>query len=297
MRPAQSTILNFSSSVAEVDNSAGEDMTWDNSNIFGSPEGSYTVVNPLWTPFSKDFSNASWALLSDEITTFYNTADTALVYYGGTEGSNVVYYSDPQVYFSFPFTHGDTWSDEYSGNFWIDGVDYSRTGTISATGNGWGSIILPGGIYDNVLRCEMVETLSDESIVISYTLEFSYTAFYSTDLGFWVLQYGEIVYTDDQGGNQTFPYTQYIDSVDLNVEEPSVDETDLIVYPNPTADFISLNSTKLGQVYQIFSLEGKFMASGLVDGLSIDVSGFSPGTYTLNVINKQNVQSAMFVKE
>ena len=297
MRPEQSTIMNFNSSAAEVDNVAGEDITWDNSNLFGTPEGSYTVVNPLWTPFSKDFNMCNWALENPLTTVFYDTADSAMVYYGGVEGSDVVFYNDPQVYLSFPFTDGDTHTDEFGATFSIEGVTYTRTGSMTATGNGWGSVILPTGTYNNVLRCDMTESISDESVVINYTLDLTYTTFVSPEVGFWVLQYGEIVYSDDQGNDQVIPYTQYLQNIDLVVSENPSRSEDLTVYPNQTQDFITLSNPRLGQVYQIFGMEGQLILAGLVDGQPINVSGIAAGTYTINIIEKHNIQSTLFIKK
>lgn len=296
MMPTISTIMNFNSSTAEIDSPAGENMMWDNTNVFGTPVAPYTVINPLWTPFTKDFSDANWALIQDQTTVFYNTVDTGLVYYGGVEGSDVVFYSDPQEYFSFPFTEGDTHYDEYAGNFSLTGVDYTRTGTIEATANGWGTMMLPNGTYDDVVRCEVVETLDDVSLVINYSLVFEYTVFYHPGTGFWIMQYGEIVYSDDQGGNQLIPFTVYLDDIETGIEDETSALPELNAYPNPAGDFLNLANATVGSVLQIFSLEGKLVHSGLIDGQPINVAELTSGTYSATVIGKNDVQSIKFIK-
>lgn len=297
MMPMQSTIMNFNSSTAEVDNPAGENMMWDNTNVFGTPNTSYTVINPLWTPFTKDFSDVNWALTQDQTTLFFNTVDTGLVYYGGVEGSTVIYYSDPQEFFSFPFTEGDTHYDEYTGSFSQDGVDYSRTGTVETTANGWGTMMLPNGTYDDVVRCEIVESMEDVSLVINYTLDFEYTVFYAPSTGYWIMQYGEAVYADDQGSNQVIPFTVYLNDIETGIEDQATAPLKLNAYPNPAGDFLNLENATTGSVLQIFSLEGKVVYSGLIDGQPIDVAHLPSGTYSASVIGKHSVQSIKFIKQ
>lgn len=294
--PAIYTILNYNSGEAEVNDDAGEDMTWDNSDVFGIPAASYTVIDPSWTPFSKDYNDSNWALADDVTTIFYNSADSGLVYYGGVENGSVIYYSDPLVYFQFPFTYGDTWEDEYSGNFNLTGIDWERSGTVTAEADAWGSLELPSGVYEDCLRVHVVETLNDTSDIISYNIVFDYHFYHHPETGFWIFQTGSGTYEDSDGQQDSFVFTVFLESMGVSVEQAAAEQIELEVYPNPANDVLNLSNGFSRKAYQILTTDGRLMSSGIITNNQLNISHLEAGTYILSVIGKNDLHSKTFIK-
>jgi hypothetical protein len=62
------------------------------------------------------------------------------------------------------------------------------------------------------------------------------------------------------------------------------------VYPNPTVDKVFIASKYLIRNLKIYDVSGKlcFMENNISNKYELDVSGFSKGIYTVNIIDKEN---------
>jgi hypothetical protein len=103
--------------------------------------------------------------------------------------------------------------------------------------------------------------------------------------------------------------TQYLDvvagTIDYNtvtfcgVSYASAQEQELaqlIVYPNPAIDFLTISGIEQGQV-QIFSIDGKLLVQTYyTKNQQIDLGGLSAGVYICNISNTEFNESVSFVK-
>lgn len=82
--------------------------------------------------------------------------------------------------------------------------------------------------------------------------------------------------------------------------KPETDESAVLVYPNPTQNIISFNSTleEIGKAYTLVDPMGKAVLSGRIvaDKTTIDLTEQSSGIYLLNVDNQQG-KTSRIVKE
>lgn len=95
----------------------------------------------------------------------------------------------------------------------------------------------------------------------------------------------------------------YIDDMSLVVGDYTALEmvtakNKLRLYPNPTKDFINLQ-TELNQVNRvdIIAVDGKIFKSIIPASNKIDVSGLPKSMYLIKAINNHQVESATFIKE
>lgn len=79
----------------------------------------------------------------------------------------------------------------------------------------------------------------------------------------------------------------------------SVDETDLILYPNPTKKLLNLNS-KYGfqnAIYSVFDISGKRVLNSKLNSNTIDVSELSSGFYILRIMDNGVTKTQKFIKQ
>ncbi|MFI5171086.1 MAG: hypothetical protein ACHQFW_01780, partial [Chitinophagales bacterium] len=154
---------------------AGEDVVWNfsaregevNMQVYfneGSNCGnknSYQII--VETPaFFQPFSTTERQMLTD--------ADNfSFCRIGGFELSMIFF--TPYTLFKFPMTYNDNYLSEFNGHC-DDGIfgdigDFN--GYSEATVDGYGTLILPGGIFEDVLRVKVVDSLGcNYSIMSSY---------------------------------------------------------------------------------------------------------------------------------
>jgi hypothetical protein len=80
--------------------------------------------------------------------------------------------------------------------------------------------------------------------------------------------------------------TQVNFSRTLSTEENEL--TDLLIYPNPTSDFIQIEGVNTLKKVEIYSIEGKEIAITTAANYQIDVSTLQNGIYFLKITDDQN---------
>jgi len=70
----------------------------------------------------------------------------------------------------------------------------------------------------------------------------------------------------------------------------------IVLYPNPTRDFLLLNSVVADAMVYIFDLTGKMLVQEQIEGNKINISSLPKGVYTLRIDNKTGTIVKKFVK-
>ena len=133
---------------------AGENVTWDFSNLTETVPFTATVVNASNTPYTDLFSLATEAIYIDTTTTntyyYYNSTSEALQYMGtGRNDDNHFLFYDFEKYLSYPFTYGSVFTDDY---MYMFGTDYEAHGEVTVTADAYGTLITPEETFENVIR-------------------------------------------------------------------------------------------------------------------------------------------------
>jgi len=87
----------------------------------------------------------------------------------------------------------------------------------------------------------------------------------------------------------------------LNSINYSLDEDNVLIYPNPTESYIEITlRDKISQdnfEYEIFDISGKIYKNGMSRNRKIDVSNLASGTYLLKIVDIDNFYSKLFIKK
>ncbi|HEX8563045.1 MAG TPA: T9SS type A sorting domain-containing protein [Flavobacterium sp.] len=138
---------------------AGPNQTWDYSSIGdGTLLGTQTAIPYATSPLASQFPEANYcytmdSAFSDELMYFYHslTPTSFEIYslgYLGEVGED--FRQDPRTYVTFPYTYNTVFTDTYQR------ATDSGPQTVTATYDAYGTLIMPFGTFQNVVRQKVV---------------------------------------------------------------------------------------------------------------------------------------------
>ncbi len=139
---------------------SGMGVLWNYTNLSMMFAYSHTYTNVAATTNGTSFPTANIAELDGTNTLYYNYSTTKVDYLGSSNSGYTAVNSDPETFYTLPFSYGSSSSDNSASSYTISGIPYSMTGTTTATGEGTGTLNLPNGMsYSNVLKMKIVRKL------------------------------------------------------------------------------------------------------------------------------------------
>lgn len=271
--------------------SSGAGVTWDYGTLTNGDLMQVLVVDPGTTPYSSSFPTADMAFSTGGIAFSYNKADNSGMYtlgFGADTGGVVILniYSDIETMITYPFTYNSTFTDDFKGGFIAAGIDIRQSGTVIVTGDAYGTITLPTGTFNNVLRIKSERTQVDSMYLGTTFLQATtsssvmynwYTATSTTPL--FSLQ------TDDAGT----PSSAYYGEGATGIDESNTLISAMHIYPNPAIDNLTLTFNietnakvnvsivnQLGQ--QVMHSSKHYRQAGMITE-RFDISGIPSGVY------------------
>lgn len=138
---------------------SGPNQTWDYSNLSLPPIGAFNLVPSSTGSFSGTFTQSNLCYNFDpdapNINYYYylRTSSTAVEQLGFVSNDAIIknFNSNPKKTIQFPYTYNTTFTDTYQSN-----TDSAPT-TVTVTYDAYGTLILPFGTFQNVIRQKFVE--------------------------------------------------------------------------------------------------------------------------------------------
>lgn len=269
----------------------GENVTWDFSGLATGTIVTYTHVNPASTGYGASFpaSTVAQQLSTGEIM-FVQTDASGMQLWGQVADAEVQTYSDPERFMTYPCSYGTAWVDEFEGTFNVSGTQWVRNGTVSATADGYGTLVMPYGTLDNVLRVRAVQTTQDVYEGGSQLTLFNVHYFYRVGVRYPVVSVSDGTVTTDFG---TFPiqFVTWIDEGTVGIAEALQRSIGLELYPNPAYAQVNIVFTADGSTastLQVIDASGRVIhqrglgqRSAGIQLEQLDVTGFAPGVYSV----------------
>jgi hypothetical protein len=163
-----------------VEGNSGSNQSWNFAGIIRRDSSVNTFVASGTTPYAAQFPSSNVASTSDnQEYSYYTTSSSELLYNGYGSAFQVNSYNNPESILRYPFTFNSNFSDTYS-SVYNNGVANSYlNGTITSTGDAWGTLVLPNGTFNNALRIKNVTSHRDSSFIggVSNVLRFTSTAY------------------------------------------------------------------------------------------------------------------------
>lgn len=291
---------------------SGAAQTWDFSSLVLDSTTTVLVYDALASQtFAADFPNGNIAF-ADLIGDFsiLESNSNSVISHGinnGVFGSAA--FTDPQILMNFPVSFGapNVNNDAFQAEITVLGFPVTLTGTSSTVADAYGTLILPGGTFNNVLRVKTTSSTTGTTLLGALSSD------------------REDYYWFDAGNkNYLFTFSVKIDNAPIIgttvtkaagvLENPSLagikDSQNGIgtisVYPNPVIDFLQLNLDlkKPGKyTISVFSADGRLLMNESDLSLpagdtkrNLDLSDVANGVYLLTITGEGATQTLRFIK-
>lgn len=276
----------------------GANQIWDYSHFESAAVSeiwSGSVVSPSETYDFGMFTEADIALVLNNGTVRYWSNTNSLVSLGHGGNQEILDLDIPATWMTYPFTFGSSQSDQASGTLFSTCRDYDWSASSEIEGVGYGTLILPGGTYENVLKIRRItfSTKSNDEIGLERTNNvvehfwfqpgthgpLLYMRTWSNDGCPGTSQGEEIVYTVpntttqiDVGESTTLRLSAF--------PNPTRDEVHLSLSSNDTSDLRIWISDMMG--HELISVDTQSSTRNELFR-TVDVSQLSGGVYLINV--------------
>jgi len=223
--------------------SAGANQTWNLTSL-GTSGGVTNVVSPGSTIIGSNFPNANvaWSNSTTNVSNFFKATSTALENHGKFENNWIMPYSNAEDIMHYPFTHLDSFADTWNNQYQNGSYTYYQRGTTKVKADGYGTLIIGSGTYNNVMRIRFQQSFVDSTYQIGLPLVTTNTR----DEYKWYMNgiHVPIATTYSLFNNLGGPASgsTYLGGF-VGINELQNTISNISIYPNPTTKFLNLNFT------------------------------------------------------
>lgn len=263
---------------------SGSGQVWDLSQLSAN-DNMLSYFNASSTNYPASAYYAGSTTVHDQNTAqlFYSYSDSG-VYFHGTSVPDYdlrMIYQTPLLMVPFPCSFNNTWTNTYGGHWMGNTLDsIHSTGTNILTADGSGTLIMPYGTVQNVLRLKSVSTQVDDHLGLGSSNSQVVTyMYYKPGFSEPLIQMSNYVQSGYDGAYQD-SVLWWLDGATIGVQEAVAQAIGLDILPNPTKGPASL----------VFSSTGAVMSLAVVDatGRTVHRASLKPqalgiGTYPLDL--------------
>lgn len=271
----------------------GNNVTFNNANLTQGPLSitSYTAVTPdeLIT-----YPGSTIKMNSFGNSVFYKSTDTKLEITGiVTSQATLKFNSDNGTFITYPATYGSTVTDNAAGTFSSSLASGLFKGTITTSGDAYGTLIIGSQVYNNVLRIKSVQNFNLYSsadplyfVPLGVITNITYSYYEGTRKFPLLNSISGVVNIPLFNINQSVDYTQVLGEVYLSTAS-FTPKGNFKIYPNPAHDFIQLTGKAREQSsVNIYTTEGKLVRKLNNTADRIDISALPRACYFIEVSQK-----------
>lgn len=267
---------------------SGINVTWNfsNINILSGTPWEEVYLLPSLTPYSGQFPNANIATKNSNSSPdyhYYQNTATDWNMIGYANNNFIKWFTTPYCRFHYPMSYGSLYNSTYKAHNYSGQATRYTTGFRSINVDGYGTLILPGVTYNNVIRVKDTDESFDTVKVGGNVVSTSHTVitnyrWYRTGYKFPIFDYG----IAESNTMPSFKYaTIAVKNIPVFINQISTTVPDKFNlyqnYPNPFNPNTIIkfqNKRQCLVTLKIFNTIGKEIAT-LVD------ETLKPGTYEI----------------
>lgn len=273
---------------------AGASQNWNFASLVADSSAIVFVELPSATPQGTDFPNATAAVINADGTQYFQASSGLLELVGPSLLGQTAPLSNPASFLPFPCTFNSSWEDDFAGSIDVMGFPLSVTGNVIGIADGFGTLELPEGTVNDVLRVRRITTtVIDITGFGSGELEENAFAFYKVGLGLPVLEVSTTTGELPLLGAIDLQNLKWVDVNTVGFADLFSEDIGMEVFPNPATDMVQVNFGLAGGravAIELFDLHGRQVQqiamntgnSGVHIG-TLDVSGLTAGMYMIRI--------------
>jgi hypothetical protein len=291
--------------------SPGANQTWDFSLLQHHTTDSLIFTNSQWTPYGSSFTNSNLCMMKVGTDTNYSYLKTdadSMVMVGqaakfmGSANPIVVKMNPSSKLVDFPSTYQSSFTSnsqfkvvvyygQVVGSFTVDSIKVKETMTTTSTFDAWGNLTTNLGTY-NCLRAKVKQVTNDSiwAQILGNWVDMTATyggldsskrySWWAKDIGFVLAELDVDPVTDSVLGGKYLA----VQPAPGSVMEFSA-AGNVTIYPNPSSDFISINSVNSIQTIEVVDALGKIVKSQNFNNKSgiINIADLDKGIYIIRI--------------
>jgi hypothetical protein len=261
----------------------------------------YNYVAPSATPYGNLFPDATVSYSNDPTYGYYKVTSSEYEIIGMSSSLNSWFYSNTEIMFSYPFSYGSNLVDSlYATSFYL-GINHYRIGTRTTVADGYGTLILHSGTYNNMLRVKVIQNYSDSSstnVVHVYGVSYSWYDGVNKTPALMISTLSNTV-----GGSTTSIKMVNVSSAVNGVADNKTRIEAIVLYPNPSNNKVSITLPEawatIDNIISVYNTGGLLMSQKHVHNKSIelDISTLPSGMYIINITNDKDTMVSKLIKE
>jgi|GEM_PF-4296205 len=265
----------------------GSNQTWNFSGIIALQDTLFIkVVNPAATPHGSLYTGTSIAKEFSTGQFYYMNANNSgyelkgLVDTNAASSMTMTFLNTAQISVS-PITFGTLLTDSFTNYFTASGYSFTGQGETQISGDGYGTLMLPGRTFSNTLRIKITHEEDDTLIQFFSVSHFSRVTYRWYDIA----NNSALLEIDSiDTGVSTIKTVKYLLDVPLNTTGIKVqDNTEFpSLYPNPASDHLNISANEPGML-RITNFHGQLVFNDRVNNKTIiPLDKLSEGIYAVS---------------
>lgn len=286
-----------------TEGAAGANVVYDFSSLTQvGNEITYDYILPANTPYGNKFPTATLSFLSQTTAgsagfTYLKTSATGYEILGVANADLQLVYSNSQIFAQYPVTYNSTFTDDFAGQGTnTGGFTTHRKGVSTSLADAWGTLKLPQGTFNNVLRIKTTQEVRDSinfmgTDFVSVSRSVSYS-FFRDDIKQQLLTITYLTFVDPLSGNESTSKTVMYYPETATNNPNSVQNIEKAfegdIYPNPASTQITFTPQANATHYIITDVLGKVYNSQSIESTepqTVDVSTLPQGVYIVSLYN------------
>jgi hypothetical protein len=279
----------------------GPNITWNLSslNVIGGP-ATTAWIDPSGVPSATAYPGCSIVSQQGTLYSYYKTVSspsTQLEFMGVTSSSLNMNFTNTAIYARYPFAFTNNITDNFSGNFTFS-LSGSASGSGTTVADATGTLILPSGTYNDVLKIRSSQTTTLNAGFINGTIKQTIYSFYHASQKYPLLSVNYQTITVAGSPTVTAIVNGNANNFTVGLKELKADEASLQVYPNPATQALNIQMLSPLQPAGIKILDqiGREIYSGEFNA-KIDISKWNSGMYYLEIKTAKGTVTRKFIKE
>jgi hypothetical protein len=155
---------------------AGANQTWNFAALTSASVQQAQVLARTAAPKPSDYPAANMVVKIGSEYAYLENTGTVLKEHALYEGvqNYTVENTDPAEKLKFPFAFNDTFTDAYAGTATLAGNLIPRNGNVTVTAEGYGTLVLPSGTIQNVLKMKTEEVSNAGTMYSENTITYDW---------------------------------------------------------------------------------------------------------------------------